>query len=173
MGAPQPGARPAPGFFWVVGGRRWEEWRGNGSLDRQQRADLAFGDCNRVGVLRTDCRLAETLVGLTSQARRAAVSIPSNLAEGRGRGSNAEIARFGQIALGSLDELDTLLQIAAELKFSHATAITEIREQLDSLSKQITSAEPRRSHHLPPTTRLLLLCYAATRIAAHAAFTRA
>ena len=79
------------------------------------------------------------LVGLTSQVRRAAVSIPSNLAEGRGRGSNAEMARFGQIALGSVYELDTLLQIAADLRFAHAERILSIREQLESLSKQIAS----------------------------------
>lgn len=47
------------------------------------------------------------LFGLTSQVRRAAVSIPCNLAEGRGRGTGAEMARFAHIALGSLYELDS------------------------------------------------------------------
>ena len=60
------------------------------------------------------------LFGLTAQVRRTAVSIPCNLAEGRGRGTNAEMARFAQIALGSVYELDTLLQIAGELGFSDA-----------------------------------------------------
>jgi four helix bundle protein len=58
------------------------------------------------------------LFGLTGQIRRAAVSIPCNLAEGQGRGTSAEVARFAQIALGSLYELDTLLQIGAELNFA-------------------------------------------------------
>src|SRR6266567_7086505 len=53
------------------------------------------------------------LFGLTAQVRRAAISIPANLAEGKGRGTSAEVARFSQIALGSVYELDTLLQIAA------------------------------------------------------------
>jgi len=73
--------------------------------------------------------------GLTGQVRRAAVSIPCNLAEGRGRGSNAQMARFGQIALGSIYELDTLLQVAAELGFSDGAAITTLRERLSSLSR--------------------------------------
>jgi four helix bundle protein len=55
------------------------------------------------------------LYGLVGQARRAAVSVAANLAEGVGRGTPGEAARFAQIALGSLYELDTLLQVAAEL----------------------------------------------------------
>jgi four helix bundle protein len=79
------------------------------------------------------------LFGLTSQVRRAAVSIPCNLAEGRGRGTNPEMARFAQIALGSLYELDTLLLIAAELKLSDEIAITPLRDRLSVLSRQISS----------------------------------
>ena len=79
------------------------------------------------------------LFGLTSQVRRAAVSIPSNLAEGRGTGTNPEMARFAQIALGSLYELDTLLLIAAELKLSDETAIGPLRDRLSVLSRQISS----------------------------------
>jgi four helix bundle protein len=79
------------------------------------------------------------LFGLTGQVRRAAVSIPCNLAEGRGRGTSAEMARFGQIALGSIYELDTLLQIATELEFSEATAIATLRDRLSSLSRQLSS----------------------------------
>jgi four helix bundle protein len=53
--------------------------------------------------------------GLTGQVRRAAVSVPSNLAEGIGRGTPAEMARFSRIALGSLYELETLFEVAREL----------------------------------------------------------
>lgn len=86
------------------------------------------------------------LFGLTAQIRRAAVSIPCNLAEGRGRGSRAEMARFGQIALGSLYELDTLLQIAGELNFADSEQICRLRERLSLLSRQISSfIQKRRS----------------------------
>lgn len=84
------------------------------------------------------------LFGLTGQVRRAAVSIPCNLAEDRGRGSNAEMARFGQIALGSIYELDTLLQIATDLGFSDVAAITTLRDRLSSLSRQLSSFISKR-----------------------------
>ena len=55
--------------------------------------------------------------GLTSQLRRCAVSIPSNIAEGYGRNSRNEYIRFLQIASGSLYELQTQLEIAANLGY--------------------------------------------------------
>lgn len=57
----------------------------------------------------------EELYGLTSQIRRAAVSIPSNIAEGNERNSHKEFNQFLHIALGSAAELDTQLLIAKEL----------------------------------------------------------
>jgi four helix bundle protein len=78
----------------------------------------------------------EELYGLTNQARRAAVSIPANLAEGLGRGSPREIAHFAQIALGSLYELDTLLYLAAELGYSSQDMVTSLRERFTSLAKR-------------------------------------
>jgi four helix bundle protein len=86
------------------------------------------------------------LFGLTAQIRRASVSIPCNLAEGRGRGTGAEMARFAQIALGSLYELDTLLQIGADLNFAEPDQITPLRERLSLLARQISSfIQKRRS----------------------------
>jgi len=81
----------------------------------------------------------EELYGLISQARRAAVSVPANLAEGLGRGTPKETARFAQIALGSLYELDTLLYLSAELEYSPQDTVAELREQLTILAKR-TSA---------------------------------
>jgi len=60
--------------------------------------------------------------GLTSQIRRAAVSVPSNIAEGAASRSTAEYLRFFSIARGSLSELDTQLQIAQRLEYCGAEA---------------------------------------------------
>jgi four helix bundle protein len=79
------------------------------------------------------------IFGLTSQIRRAAVSIPANIAEGKGRGSNAEIARFARIALGSAYELDTLLEIASKLDFPGSPRIPDLRQRLTSLVRQLST----------------------------------
>ena len=57
------------------------------------------------------------MYGLTSQIRRCAVSIPSNIAEGYGRHSTADYKRFLQIAVGSLLELQTQIEIALNLAY--------------------------------------------------------
>jgi four helix bundle protein len=57
--------------------------------------------------------------GLTTQIRRAAVGVASNIAEGAGRGSRIDYARHLRIARGSLMELDTQLWIARDLAFVH------------------------------------------------------
>ena len=59
----------------------------------------------------------EELYGLTSQIRRCAISIPSNIAEGKGRNSDKEFIRFLQIALGSVYELQTQLELSLQLNY--------------------------------------------------------
>lgn len=81
----------------------------------------------------------DELYGLTSQARRAAVSIPANLAEGVGRGGNAELARFAQIALGSAYELETLLQIAIRLEYADPESLAPPLTDLDRLIRRTTT----------------------------------
>lgn len=81
----------------------------------------------------------EETYGLTSQMRRAAVTIPANLAEGIGRGTYLETARFAQIALGSLYECDTLLVIAERLGYIDCEATRELRNTSSRLCKQVSS----------------------------------
>jgi four helix bundle protein len=61
----------------------------------------------------------EEIYGLTSQMRRAAVSIPSNIAEGAARNGKKEFVQFLYIALGSLSELETQIIIAKRLAYFH------------------------------------------------------
>ena len=79
----------------------------------------------------------EELYGLTSQMRRAAVSIPSNIAEGQGRGSDREFARFLEIAHGSLAELDTQLLLCMRLGYVNNTKVKEIQRRMEEIGKMI------------------------------------
>ena len=66
---------------------------------------------------------------LTSQMRRGAISIPSNIAEGQGRGSDAELIRFCRISHGSLRELETQILIAEKLEYLTPTKAKELLDQ--------------------------------------------
>lgn len=59
----------------------------------------------------------EEIYGLSSQLRRAAISIPANISEGAGRKSRKEFIQFLSIAMGSLYELDTLVLLSEDLKY--------------------------------------------------------
>lgn len=80
--------------------------------------------------------------GLTSQMRRCAVSVPSNIAEGWGRMSRKNYIQFLRISRGSLFELETQLLITKELKYSNnsetiKSLIIEISKMLNSLIKKL------------------------------------
>ncbi len=74
---------------------------------------------------------------LTSQMRRAAVSIAANIAEGYGRNGNKEFAHFLRISHGSLTELETLLTIAKRLSYCNEKACSTIERQLDETGRML------------------------------------
>jgi len=89
----------------------------------------------------------EEQYGLTSQMRRSAVSVPSNIAEGWGRGNTGEYIRFLGIARGSLMELETQIIISEKLSFlqtnAQETLLTQLREVGRMLNGLITSLKKR------------------------------
>ncbi|WP_405399937.1 four helix bundle protein [Maribacter sp. Asnod2-G09] len=82
---------------------------------------------------------SEEKFGLKSQLSRAAVSVPSNIAEGCSRNSEVEFKRFLEIALGSLFEVETQLIISEELKFLDSEELKSIFDLISIESKMINS----------------------------------
>ena len=86
--------------------------------------------------------------GLTSQIRRSAASVCANLAEGCGRRTDADFARFVQIALGSASELEYHVLLAADLNFLDAdqrstldTSVTNVKRMLTGLARKLRTAD--------------------------------
>lgn len=82
--------------------------------------------------------------GLTSQIRRAAVSIPANIAEGAGRKSYKEFAHFLSNSQGSASEVETELLIASRLSYIEETSYLALRSSLDEIGRMLTGL----CHHL-------------------------
>jgi len=86
--------------------------------------------------------------GLVTQMRRAAVSIPANIAEGFGRGRKAEFRRFLEIARGSLFELQTHAELARRLGWIKGRALKKTRDlaqRLDAVLAGLLASVKRRS----------------------------
>jgi four helix bundle protein len=77
--------------------------------------------------------------GLISQMRRAAVSVPSNIAEGYGRQSTGSYSQFLSVARGSLFELETQIDICVRLKYIQKTESEKLLSEIVEISKMISS----------------------------------
>jgi len=75
--------------------------------------------------------------GMTSQIRRSAVSVPSNIAEGHGRLTDRGFKVFLANARGSLFELETQLQLAEDFKYIDATAARDLLEKCDEVARML------------------------------------
>jgi four helix bundle protein len=94
----------------------------------------------------------EEMYGLTSQVRRAAVAIPSNLAEGHGRSGSREYAHHVSIAFGSLCELETQIQIGEQLGYSNNAVATDLMTKAAEVRRLIRGLI--RSLRAPATTEV-------------------
>ena len=86
--------------------------------------------------------------GLTNQMRRCSVSIPSNIAEGFGRGSDKELTQFLRISLGSSSELDTQLILSKELHYMDEKRYNELSALNEEVAKMLSSLIYRRVNGL-------------------------
>jgi four helix bundle protein len=81
----------------------------------------------------------EEMFALTSQIRRACVSIPANIAEGCGRGGNVELGRFLQIASGSAHELEYHFLLATELGYLTSEEYDKINKQINEIKRMLSA----------------------------------
>jgi four helix bundle protein len=81
----------------------------------------------------------EELYGLTSQIRRACVSVPTNIAEGCVRSADADFSRFLYIALGSTSELEYLILLSKDLKIIKNELHIELNNEINEIKKMLIS----------------------------------
>jgi four helix bundle protein len=86
--------------------------------------------------------------GLTNQLRRAAVSVPSLLAEGHARGSTKEFVRYIAMAMGSLAEIETQLLICVKLEFANDSSLRSLLGQCDEQNRILRGLSRSLSHKL-------------------------
>lgn len=85
----------------------------------------------------TDTFPQREMYGISAQMRRAAVSVPSNIAEGRRRGTTKDFAHFLRIAHGSIAELETQLLISRKLAFCDNESMNNIQSLITEISKML------------------------------------
>jgi four helix bundle protein len=100
----------------------------------------------------------DEIYGITSQLRRAAVSIPLNIAEGYGRLSEDDFKRFLRISLGSTNETSTLIEISKDLGYINNKEYSDLIKQYNILGRKIyrfmenlTYIKPNTEHKTPNT----------------------
>jgi len=81
----------------------------------------------------------EEVYGITSQLRRAIVSIPTNIAEGCGRGSDKDFAKFAQISIGSASESEYLILLSNELGYIEEDVSDHLIEKVCEIKRMLTS----------------------------------
>lgn len=81
----------------------------------------------------------EEIFGLSSQIRRSAISVPSNIAEGFGRDSNKEYLRFLNVSISSLFEFQTQLEIAKNIDYLKEVEFTNLYEESRELERMLVS----------------------------------
>jgi four helix bundle protein len=81
----------------------------------------------------------EELYGLTSQIRRSCASVPTNIAEGCGRNSDAELARFLEISMGSASELEYLLLLTHDLNLLNGTDFNDLTNEITEVKRMLAS----------------------------------
>jgi four helix bundle protein len=95
----------------------------------------------------------EERYGLTSQLRRAAVSVPSNIAEGQARRGTGEFLQFLSIAEGSLAELETQLLLSVDLSYCKPADVNLPLKEIDELQKMVVALKRKLSSYSPLATR--------------------
>ena len=91
----------------------------------------------------------EELYGLTSQMRRSAASVPTNIAEGCGRHTDPDLAKFLTIAMGSASELEYQLLLAKDLEYIHQDEYQTILTELIAAKKMLNTFLKRVSNRIP------------------------
>ena len=94
----------------------------------------------------------EELYGLSRQMRRAAISVPANIAEGSGRGTKRDFTNFLRIAQGSLRELETYLELTVEIELLSRENTESLQTEIDSIARLLNRLIQSLQSPATPTT---------------------